>query len=75
VQELVGFHVVDETADTQLFFTTFLANPGGLGDLYRRYVATQLKATSLRGGEPRITEILEFVDPGPDAATPPPQGS
>jgi hypothetical protein len=29
----------------------------------RHYVATQLKANSVRGGEPRITEVLEFVDP------------
>jgi hypothetical protein len=30
----------------------------------RRYVATQLKATSVRGASPEITEILQFVDPG-----------
>jgi hypothetical protein len=40
----------------------------------RRYVATQLKAATLRGGAPRITEILEFVDPGAGAATPAAQG-
>jgi hypothetical protein len=29
----------------------------------RRYVATQLKAAAVRGGEPKITEILQYVDP------------
>ena len=36
----------------------------------RRYVATQLKASAVRGGSPQITEILQFVDPESAAAQP-----
>jgi hypothetical protein len=34
----------------------------------RRYVATQLKASAVRGGPPQITEILQYVDPSAKAA-------
>ncbi len=33
----------------------------------RRYVATQLKASAVRGTSPQITEILQYVDTGPAA--------